>query len=376
MTKRPESGLTELERRIEQQFGLRRGVLLAVGLACVAMGLVSAFLPLTLYRSLIKLVAVLLFGSAAIKAFQLIPGRTEPGRRRRWWPVVLCQIALDVAMGFLLIREWEISIRVLTILLGLMFVAEGCVLVYMALKAPSARSRSLLIACGLVAAGLGAAEIFGWVSDPLAWAGVFVGVKLVNFGGSLAWIGWKALRSDTAVLYEAETLMPEVGELYAVYFGTAFHLGVYIGSGEVVHYLNDNYVYRVTWSEFLADRVPSHWVYPDLPPVSVETVIRTALAEVGKMYPYNLLTFNCEHFAVYCKSGGATRISIYAQVASGVATVANHPIRGLIAEINTRAVEWLAYQVGGSYGKTLSLKIRRLGAAVTTWLLAPAKQEG
>ncbi len=366
--------LTELELRIEQQFGLRRGVLLAVGLGCVALGLVSAFLPLKLYRSLIKLVAGLLFGSAAIKAFQLIPGRAEANTRRRSWPAVLCQIALDVAMGVLLVQQWETSIVVLTILLGLMFAAEGLVLLYMALRAPSARSRTLLVLCGLAAIGIGLAEIFGWVSDPLAWAGVFVGIKLINFGGSLAWIGWKALRSDTALLYEAEPLVPEVGELYAVYFGTAFHLGVYIGSGEVVHYLNDNHVYRVPWSEFLADRVPSHWVYPDLPPVPVETVIRTALAEVGNMYPYNLLTFNCEHFAVYCKSGGTTRVSRYAQVASGVTSVADHPIRGLIAEINTRAVEWLAYQVGGAYGKTLSLKIRRLGAAVTTWLLAPAKQ--
>ena len=81
---------------------------------------------------------------------------------------------------------------------------------------------------------------------------------------------------------------PETGELYAVYFGTAFHLGVYIGQGEVVHYLNDNYVYRVTWEKFLDGRTPEHWTYPDLDPVPADAVVRTALSEVGKTYPYNL----------------------------------------------------------------------------------------
>ena len=121
---------------------------------------------------------------------------------------------------------------------------------------------------------------------------------------------------------------PETGELYAVYFGTAFHLGVFIGNGEIVHYLNDNHVYRVTWEQFLENRVPQHWTYPDLEPVPVETIVATALSEVGKTYPYNLLTFNCENFAIFCKSGGKTKYSKYAQVASGVETVAAHPLIG------------------------------------------------
>ena len=111
---------------------------------------------------------------------------------------------------------------------------------------------------------------------------------------------------------------PEIGELYAVYFGTAFHLGVYIGQGEIVHYLNDNYVYRVTWEKFLDGRTPEHWPYPDLDPVPAEVVVRTALSEVGKTYPYDLLRFNCENFAIFCKSGGATYFSKYAQIAGGV----------------------------------------------------------
>ena len=49
----------------------------------------------------------------------------------------------------------------------------------------------------------------------------------------------------------------------------------------------------------------------------MEAVVRTALSEVGKTYPYNLLKFNCENFAIFCKSGGATYFSKYAQIAGG-----------------------------------------------------------
>jgi len=151
---------------------------------------------------------------------------------------------------------------------------------------------------------------------------------------------------------------------------------VFIGDGEVVHYLNDNHVYRVTWDQFLEGRVPQHWTYPDLEPVPVDAVRATALAEVGKTYTYNLLTFNCEHFAVFCKSGGKTYRSRYAQVAGGVVNVAKHPLIGVVAELNTRLIEWLAFHFGGPAGKRFSLAIRRFGAAVTNWLTAPNRVGG
>src|SRR5262249_28970675 len=151
-----------------------------------------------------------------------------------------------------------------------------------------------------------------------------VGLKLLAFGGTLTWIALAALKSETALVYEAVALVPEVGEAYAVYFGTAFHLGVYIDMNEVVHYLDDNFVHRATWDTFLEGRDPEHWTYPDLEHVPAEIVVRTALSEVGKSYPYDLLRFNCEHFAIFCKSGGATRSSKYAQVAGSVANVSLH----------------------------------------------------
>ena len=177
----------------------------------------------------------------------------------------------------------------------------------------------MLAASGVVAGAIGVVIVSRLVDDPIRWAGVFVGLKLLTLRrNALRGSPGEALRSDTTLVYELEMPAPEIGELYAVYFGTAFHLGVYIGQGEIVHYLNDNHVYRVTWEKFLDGRTPEHWTYPDLDPVPAEAVVRTALSEVGKTYPYNLLKFNCENFAIFCKSGGATYYSKYAQIAGGV----------------------------------------------------------
>lgn len=361
--------LSGFEQRIEQQFGLRRGILLAVGVACLLLGGLAAALPLWLFGSLIRLVGLVLLGSGAFKAVQLLPGRHARSDRQRGWPLILLQVAIDVLMGLLLVNHWRASVHVVTVAFAILFLIEGLVLFYTALRSPTLDSRRMLLVCGTIMVVLGLAMLLGLVANPLRWAGVFVGLKLLLFGGILTWIALHAPRTQNALLYEAEMPEPKTGELYAVYFGTAFHLGVFIGNGEIVHYLNDNHVYRVTWEQFLENCVPQHWTYPDLDIVPLKSIVTTALAEVGKTYPYNLLTFNCENFAIFCKSAGKTKYSKYAQVASGVETVAAHPLIGLVAELNTRAVEWLAFHFGGPAGKQLSLTIRRIGAAVTNWLI-------
>ncbi len=365
-----ETKLSELEQRIEQQFGLSRGILLAVGVACLLLGAISVALPLTLFGSFLRLIGLLLLASGGFKGVQLLLGLRSQTARERGWPAIVLQVAIDVAMGLLLLNHWRASVHVVTVAFGLLFLLEGLVLADMALRSPTPRSRRLLLLSGLVTLGIGVVILLNLVADPLRWAGVFVGLKLLMFGATLSWIALRALRADSSLLYEADMPTPEPGELYAVYFGTAFHLGVYLGNGEVVHYLNDNHVYRVTWSQFLENRVPQHWTYPDLAPVPVQTVVDTAISEVGKTYPYSLLRFNCENFAIFCKSGGTTRSSKFAQIASGVETVQAHPMIGLVAELNTRAVEWLAFHFGGPAGKQLSLAIRRVGSTVTNWLIA------
>ncbi len=364
--------LNEFEQHIESQFGLSRGILLLVGVACSLIGLLSIALPLSVFGSFIRLIGLLLLASGAIKALQLLLGRRSRSTRERGWPVIVLQVGIDLAMGLVLLQRWEGSARVTGFLLGLLFVLEGLILVYMALRAPTVSSRNAIIVTGVFTLAIGMVIVLGLVPDTLRWAGLFVGLKLVLFGGALCWIALRAGRTDRELLYEAASAEPIPGELYAVYFGTAFHLGVYLGEGDVVHYLNDNHVYRVTWPRFLDGRTPQHWTYPDLEPEPLEGIVSTALSEVGKTYPYNLLTFNCENFAIYCKSAGKTRYSRYAQVASSMASVKAHPVVGLVAELNTRAVEWLAFHFGGPAGRRFSLAIRRVGASVTNWLISAA----
>jgi uncharacterized membrane protein HdeD (DUF308 family) len=66
----------EFEQWIEQQFGLSRGILLAVGVACLLLGALAAVLPLSLFGSFIRLVGLVLLSSGALKAVQLWPIRS------------------------------------------------------------------------------------------------------------------------------------------------------------------------------------------------------------------------------------------------------------------------------------------------------------
>jgi uncharacterized membrane protein HdeD (DUF308 family) len=365
---------TEMARRVEAQFGVRRGLLLGVGVACLVLGTLAIALPVRLFGGVLRLVGVLLLASGVTKAAQLLLGLGSADARRRGWPVIAGEVVLDVAMGLVLLNYWQASLGVTTVCFGLLFLAEGLLLVYIALRAPKEETGGALAACGLVTAAIGLVILLRLVPDPLASAGVLVGIKLLAFGATLAWIALRALRSDRALVYESAALEPAVAELYAVYFGTAFHLGVYIGQGEVVHYLDDNQVHRATWDQFLDRRSPQHWTYPDLDAAPIDVVVATALSEVGKTYPYSLLSFNCEHFSIFCKTGGKTTYSKYAQMVGGVAGVVSNPFLGTIAELNTRIVEWLAFHFGGPAGKRFSLAIREIGAAVTNFLLLPGRR--
>src|SRR5271166_3139198 len=122
------TGLEEFEHRVEEQFGVNRGLLLVVGVACLALGAVCVVLPLSLYRSLIQLVGALLLGAGAVKAVQLLLGGRSASARRRGWPLIVCEVMLDVLMGLLLVNHWRASVAVVTSAFGLLFLVEGFLL--------------------------------------------------------------------------------------------------------------------------------------------------------------------------------------------------------------------------------------------------------
>ena len=164
-------GPGDLERRIEEQFGLKRGIVLAVGIACLALGALSIALPVSLYGTLIRFVGVLLFGSGAVKAGQLLIGRRSAAERARAWPVIACQVALDFLMGALLLNYWRASVSAVTTVFGLLFLCEGLLMVYMALRSPTPRSRAMLAVCGVDRGRdrRGDRLETGRRSDPLGW---------------------------------------------------------------------------------------------------------------------------------------------------------------------------------------------------------------
>ena len=369
------TNISGLEQRIEQQFGLSRGILLAVGVACLLLGGTLRDAAVHTVRFILTTDRPVALGIRCVQGelnccsacdrkppVSAVAGnRASGGHRRGDGPG-----AAESLEGLGPAGDW--CLRAALSARGTRSDGHGAPL------ADTAQPAAGVLVSGLVTLGISIVILLNLVADPLRWAGVFVGLKLLMFGATLAGSRW-ALKVGLVAALRSRCTRTRNGELYAVYFGTAFHLGVYIGNGEIVHYLNDNYVYRVTWEKFLENRIPQHWTYPDLPPVPVATVAETAISEVGKTYPYSLLRFNCENFAIFCKSGGTTRSSKYAQIASGVETVQAHPVIGLVAELNTLTVEWLAFHFGGPAGKQLSLAIRRIGAAVTNWLLDVGRAE-
>lgn len=366
---RPRGMLVEFGDNLQQRFGVNRSLLMGVGLVCMILGIIAFAIPVRLFRTMVFFVGIVLMLSSLVKGWQFLLGIRSKISRNRGWPLICLQVLLDASMGILLLNHQNITTEVLAGLFGLLFSLEGLILIYVALRSPTVLSRNWLLTCGFLIFIIGLIIAFRLVEKPLGWVGMFVGFKLFVFGLSLFWIALRTMKREGELIYDAIMPVPRPAECYAVYFGTAFHLGIYIGDGQVVHFLNDNHVYKLTWEEFLLGRVPQHWTYPDLPEKPIEDVVRTALSEVGKTYQYNLLRFNCEHFALYCKSVGQTSHSEYAQIKGGLIDIGAHPFLGMIAEMNTRMVEWLAFHFGGPAGKKFSLRIRKLGATLTTWLV-------
>jgi uncharacterized membrane protein HdeD (DUF308 family) len=357
----------------------RRVTLLAAGIATALLGLAAILSTLTLAKWTLKFLGVLLVLAGLVKLGQWAIGRLRDGPSTRGFLVVLGEAAIEVACGCFLIGHARLAIPVLSLILGLGLAADGIIQTFLAFKQSGLTSRiSLHIsgAASIVVAVL--AVVFCRDPESMRWIGLLLGAKLLLFGAALVLISLTAPADDDALVYGSSRSLPTEkvpGELYAVFFGPAFHLGVYIGGDEVVDYLNDNKVRRVSWETFLEGRRPQHWEYPDLPPVPPSEVIHTAVGCVGRERAYSFLKFNCENFAIYCKSGGRTIHSAYAQVSASVETVRRHPFLGSLLESYSRVFQWIAYTACGSLGKKAALGIRYLSARAAGLLMGGSQRE-
>lgn len=358
----------------------RRLLLALAGLLILGAGITAFFSHHFLETTFLWLVGVTMLGLGWYKLGQWVIGKfSRTTRKTRGFRNILLQALADIAIGHLLLAYQFIALPVLSITVGLLLLIDAGLQLAVARRTTNRRSRITLALSGLASGVVGIVAII-LCTHPLAatWLSYLLGFKLILFGGALVLVAFFSNNHDEEVVYGSYSTTPGEkipGELYAVTFGPAFHLGVYLGNEEVVDFHFDNKVMHVSWEDFALDRQPQRWEYPDLPPVPEEVVIATARAQIGKQFVYKAVTFNCENFAIYCKSGGKTVISRYAQAPMGLEVITRYPLLGSLMESFSRICNWIAYMVGGRTGRTIGLGVRALSARIAGWLNTSPSEE-
>lgn len=351
----------------------QRRKLLVLGCLFLLLGLAVLEAPQFFLEPIVLIFSFGLILSGLLKAFQFFLGKSPKGYSLRNSILILGHAVVDIGAGVVFLTNDNLSTAVVALVLGLLFTVDGAIQLVVAWRSRGVKARFLffLNACFTLALGLGTILLIPQLK--IGGVVILVAIRFISFGIVLLSMAFRSKNDTLPVIFteiEPQVIHRQKGELYACYFGSGFHLGVYIGNNEVVHYRDDSIVHRTSWEEFLRGREPQHWVYPDIKPAPVDMVIKTAKAQAGKKMKYNLITNNCEHFAIYCKTGGKVRDSKFAQTSSALSNLKNRPFVAIFVEAYTRAGEWLAFHFGGTFGHKVSFRIRRFNSMVTAWMLS------
>jgi uncharacterized membrane protein HdeD (DUF308 family) len=364
---------TSVQLLVIRQHRIRLAV---IGSIFILAGLMILQAPYIFFDPLQIILSFGLILSGGLKLVQLVLGKSSKGYSLRGIVLILVHSLLDIGAGILFLTHDNLSIGFIALILGVLFTFDGAVQFAVAWRSRGTKSRFLFFLNACFTLFLGLSTII--LIPQLRVNGVvfLLAARLISFGAILLVMAYRSKDNSLPIIFteiEPEVVRRKRGELYACYFGSGFHLGVYIGNNEVVHYRDDSIVHRTSWEEFLRGREPQHWVYPDIKSAPVNVVIKTAIAQAGKKMKYNLIYNNCEHFAIYCKTGGKDRDSLYAQTSSAMRNLKQRPYLAVFVEAYTRAGEWLAFHFGGTFGHRVSYKIRRLNSMVTAWMLSSKK---
>lgn len=351
--------------------------LATIGAIFILAGLLILQAPYIFFNPLQILLSFGLILSGGLKLIQLLLGKSSRGYSLQSIILILMHSIIDIGAGFIFLTYDHLSIGLIALILGILFTLDGAVQLTVAWRSRGTKSRFLffLNACFTLVLGLSTIILI----PQLRVNGVvfLLTARLISFGVMLLLMAYRSKNNSLPIIFteiDPEVVYRKKGELYACYFGSGFHLGVYIGNNEMIHYRDDSIVHRTSWEEFLRGREPQHWVYPDITPAPVDVVIKTAIAQAGKKMKYNLINNNCEHFAIYCKTGGKSRDSLYAQTNSAMRNLKQRPYLAVFVEAYTRAGEWLAFHFGGTFGNKASYRIRRFNSMVTAWMLSTKTQ--
>jgi len=127
---------------------------------------------------------------------------------------------------------------------------------------------------------------------------------------------------DTILMKPEKTL--QTGDVISIDRLLYRHYGVYAGNGKVIHYAAENgdFGRDASVRETSLEKFTRGWKYNIVQfaghqPFSGEETINRARSRIGEK-SYNLLFNNCEHFALWCKTGKSKS----AQVETAFATTA------------------------------------------------------
>lgn len=347
--------------------------LLIISVLFVVLGITAIFLPFVILGSVTGFIGVFVIMAGTV---EFIEGCRQLFQKRRHWGNFLLNFGrggLDIVLAFFLFNYFYLSIDVLISILGFLFAADGLVQIIAGASSRFIKSKIILFCSGLIMILFGFVIALELVRVNVKILGTLLGIKLILFGFSVIFTLARNHKINSNLLLRSITIqkLPKIrGAAYAAYFGGGFHVGIYVGNNDVVHFKANNLIIKTSWNDFFEGRAPQLWEYPDIKRVDTEKIINLALSYVGKKLPYKFLKNNCEHFVIYCLSGGKTTRSQYAQDFSSLINIRSRPFIGTFMEFYLRIVEWLIFNLGGKFGRRISLRIRKMSALLTSMILS------
>lgn len=159
------------------------------GALMLTAGVVAVIFPLISSLTLAVFLGWLLILAGVVQAISLIGATKVP----QFW-LQLVSIVLAMVIGYLFIRDPEIGVETLTLLLIVFFMVEGMAKVVFALTIRPFPKWSWVLASGIL--GLVLAVIL--LANPVAaiWLlGIFIGINLITQGASLIYLALGARKT-------------------------------------------------------------------------------------------------------------------------------------------------------------------------------------
>jgi len=371
----------EFRLRTNEVLREKRLIVSIIALLLIGLGIAALFAPQYFLGSLMILLGLFLVLSGLIKAGQLLLRSAPPKIGFGAILFIGTQALTDIVIGIVLLNELNFTVFVFESFLGALLVFEGLIQITHGLRAPRKITQILLTLSGATTMYFGimiALQVFEKLE---MWIGLIIGTKLILYSTVLllATLVRPGHENPTILARKQKTKLKKIpGALYAGYFGGGFHTGIYVGDNQVVHIRprDGKWVLKTSWDDFRRERDIQRWDYPDVEKVSRKEIVKIALSLAGEKYgSFDLFSNNCEHFAIYCLSGGVTTTSQYAQNTAARKVMVSHPFVGPMIEYYSRIAEWVLFKIGGDMGKRLSLKIRKLNTMLTAWSLSQGKNK-